>query len=115
MHSLSLFTAFATVISAAPQFFPGGPGFGYPGGYPGFGYPGGYPGFGNAPGDVYAHQLPANTFGSGNVFNKNEVRPGQEGQFWVNWNDLDVEGVTFLRIGQFPFAFATAAVETTRE
>lgn len=50
---------------AERQFFPGG----FPGGYPGV-----YP-----PGDIYAHQLPANTLGSGGWANKNEVRPGQEG------------------------------------
>lgn len=80
MHSFTLFAAFATVCSAAPQFFPGG-GYGFPGyGFPGYGFPGyGFPG--NAPGDAYATQLPANTMGSGNAFNKNEVRPGHEGLF----------------------------------
>ncbi|MFI9064463.1 hypothetical protein ACIGQE_21770 [Streptomyces sp. NPDC053429] len=43
-------------------------------GFPGLGFPGN-------PGDRYAHQLPANTLGSGGWANKNEVRPGQEGIF----------------------------------
>ncbi|KAF9923835.1 hypothetical protein FBU30_006119 [Linnemannia zychae] len=59
------------------HFFPGGFPGRFPSGFPG--YPG-HPGAGLSadaktgapPGDVYAHQLPANTMGSGNWANKNE-------------------------------------------